>query len=1369
MRPIVLAALSLAALVIPSAWISAGCAAGGNTGVSSDSVSSGTGGRGGGTSSTGDGGAGGKGGAGGAGGKATTSTQTGAGGEGGATTTSTQSGGGGSGGAGGAPCVPTAEVCDGKDNDCNGGVDEGCGCKEGDTQSCFTGDPSTLGIGACVGGTQTCDLKGEWSACEGEVIASAEVCDGVDNDCNGTKDDELGTTVCGLGICQVTVDNCVNGLPQACVPTQSQMEKCNGVDDSCDGMIDEGCLCLDGTQQSCYTGAPNTIGIGECKSGSQLCGAGQWGPCTGETLPTAEVCNAKDDDCNAAIDNGLGSTACGVGECQVVAQNCVGGNAQQCTPGLPQPEVCDGKDNDCNGATDDGLGTISCGLGECANTVPFCKNGVPNVCNALQPTVELCDGKDNNCNGVIDDGDPGGGAACNTGNQGVCAAGVQHCVNAAITCVQTVQSANETCDNLDNNCNGMSDDGNPGGGLNCLTGQFGVCAPGTTNCVNGAVVCTQNGQSSPETCDGVDNDCNGVVDNGNPGGNLACNTGGLGVCAAGVTNCQNGSVACTQSVQPSNEVCDNQDNNCNGSVDENDPGGGGVCNSGLQGVCAPGVLHCVSGALACQQNAQPSNEVCDGQDNDCNGTVDNGNPGGGVNCNTGLLGACAAGHTVCQNGSIACVQNTQPSAETCDGVDNNCNGQVDDGNPGGAVACNTGNLGVCAAGTTACSGGQVVCNQNVQPGAETCDGLDNNCNGQSDEGNPGSNANCNTGLQGVCAAGKTTCQNGAIACVQNLQPSADLCDGLDNDCNGAADEGNPGGNVNCNTGLQGVCAAGKTACQAGAIACLQNLQPSADTCDGLDNNCNGQTDEGNPGGGVNCNTGLQGVCSAGTTSCTAGAVVCNQNVMPSADLCDGLDNNCDGQSDEGNPGGGAACNTGLQGVCSAGTTSCTAGAVVCNQNVQPSADTCDGLDNNCNGQSDEGNPGGGAACNTGLQGVCSAGTTACTAGSVVCNQNVQSSAETCDNKDNDCNGVIDNGNPGGNVNCNTGLLGVCSAGKTACQAGGIVCVQQVASSPEACDGLDNNCNGAADEGNPGGNVDCNTGLQGVCAAGKTACQAGAVACVQQVASSAETCDGLDNNCNGAADEGNPGGNINCNTGLLGVCAPGHTNCQAGAVACVQNQASSGETCDGLDNDCNGVVDNGNPGGGVACNTGLLGVCAAGTTLCQAASVICKQNVLSSAEICDVKDNNCDGATDNNPILPDPIFNSCGTATIAANVAPGGATDVTGHIDPSGDDYFVVTFNSVPGVGSYYHPKIEMIDTAGGLYTMFIENSCGSGYWCNAALTTLEMSFPENPNDCKGNGNCTDDTTRYSAWVVRVTRTVGGPTGCATYKVRVSNL
>jgi len=133
----------------------------------------------------------------------------------------------------------------------------------------------------------------------------------------------------------------------------------------------------------------------------------------------------------------------------------------------------------------------------------------------------------------------------------------------------------------------------------------------------------------------------------------------------------------------------------------------------------------------------PRREICNGVDDDCDGVVDNGNPEAGQRCLTGLSGACSEGLTACVAGGLVCNQIEQPAAEICDGVDNNCNAAVDEGNPGGGQACDTGLLGVCAAGTTACSGGRVTCNQNIRARAEVCDGLDDDCNGVVDN-----DANC---------------------------------------------------------------------------------------------------------------------------------------------------------------------------------------------------------------------------------------------------------------------------------------------------------------------------------------------------------------------------------------------------------------------------------------------------------------------------------------------------------------------------------------------------------------------------------------------------------------------------------------------------
>lgn len=64
--------------------------------------------------------------------------------------------------------------------------------------------------------------------------------------------------------------------------------------------------------------------------------------------------------------------------------------------------------------------------------------------------------------------------------------------------------------------------------------------------------------------------------------------------------------------------------NCNGQTDENNPGGGAACSSGLQGVCEPGTMKCLGGVVSCKQNVVAAGGACTmGSDNDCNGLVDN--------------------------------------------------------------------------------------------------------------------------------------------------------------------------------------------------------------------------------------------------------------------------------------------------------------------------------------------------------------------------------------------------------------------------------------------------------------------------------------------------------------------------------------------------------------------------------------------------------------------------------------------------------------------------------------------------------------------------------------------------------------------------
>ena len=123
-------------------------------------------------------------------------------------------GGGGGGSAGGSGiCQPPALIapgclaarddgnealCDGLDDDCDGSVDEGCPCVSGAVQRCFLGPPARRGVGACVDGTQTCkrgvEFAAYWGECTGGIWPSQELCDGLDNDCNGCADDLVGCT-----------------------------------------------------------------------------------------------------------------------------------------------------------------------------------------------------------------------------------------------------------------------------------------------------------------------------------------------------------------------------------------------------------------------------------------------------------------------------------------------------------------------------------------------------------------------------------------------------------------------------------------------------------------------------------------------------------------------------------------------------------------------------------------------------------------------------------------------------------------------------------------------------------------------------------------------------------------------------------------------------------------------------------------------------------------------------------------------------------------------------------------------------------------------------------------------------------------------
>jgi len=180
----------------------------------------------------------------------------------------------------------------------------------------------------------------------------------------------------------------------------------------------------------------------------------------------------------------------------------------------------------------------------------------------------------------------------------------------------------------------------PAGGTGDEEEQWGGSGGSSSSGMGGSGESSNSASSSsgsscgtPEVCNGKDDDCDGFIDNDVTTNGDACDTGQMGLCGVGVLDCQDGKSVCVEKNTPQVEICDGYDNDCNGKVDDGNPGGGDTCMTGLPGPCALGVVTCADGVFKCEQQNQAVVEVCgDMTDNDCNGTVDNGCGGMGGMC-----------------------------------------------------------------------------------------------------------------------------------------------------------------------------------------------------------------------------------------------------------------------------------------------------------------------------------------------------------------------------------------------------------------------------------------------------------------------------------------------------------------------------------------------------------------------------------------------------------------------------------------------------------------------------------------------------------------------------------------------------------------
>jgi len=353
-----------------------------------------------------------------------------------------------------------------------------------------------------------------------------------------------------------------------------------------------------------------------------------------------------------------------------------------------------------------------------------------------------------------------------------------------------------------------------------------------------------------EICDYEDNDCDGETDE----------------------DLQN---ACGECGPLPDEICDDVDNDCNGETDEGFSAIPEVCNNlddncnklvdeDLEGECSnecgPGKLLCIAGKEVCL-GEEPGEEICNYIDDDCDGLVDE-----------GQLNVC---------GKCGLV----PSEE-CNNIDDDCNGKIDEGL---VQPCFT----ACGPGFETCSQGMwTSCNAPlVWP--EICDGLDNDCDGQIDE-----ELNCLCTIQDVGAL--FPCQENPLLCGQGYK----TCECVDPSCQTIVTTNcyaichwlasPPGSDPTCDS--------------------LVGMTLSEEECNNFDDNCNNLIDEDLF---ASCYTGPEGtlyvgICSPGEMTCEAGAwghyndvtlnftpSLCKDEVTPQTELCNGLDDDCDGNVDWG--------------------------------------------------------------------------------------------------------------------------------------------------------------------------------------------------------------------------------------------------------------------------------------------------------------------------------------------------------------------------------------------------------------------------------------------------------------------------------------